>query len=1153
MYASLLLIVLTYGETFNRTQSNYQQPVACTSFPCIINCDETNSCRDTTISCGNSIGGGVCIINLKGTYSGYQSNIFTQSATDITINVDGYECFRYGYILANTVVGAKLYIDVNGPNYSFREIELYAPYGVGSELTIICGTDSTNYDCYDGRIYNDYSTKTSLYSHSIYGFEYTEVSQQLAIIKNNNPSDPLYINYRASVILYCSTGDRGFQNFKYLTRDHGNFTVEGHGKWAFLRSTLRADHTFITNEEYYITVKDTTGDETTSLGSFELYASQNNAHINIIAESAYATTHSDGDSAYFFHLIAHRSDFVLSDLTVVGTATRSLRFSQYNITSNISGNVLFEMTGKGACRDAHIFMNRIDGNLNFAGLSSAGISFYDPTIDILLGVGGNVEFSDYSITGGQGFRRNTAGSHITIGDIGGTLTVSEHSEYGNAFYNQDWIIGSIGRNVILRSYTDNGRSAFGYGTFIIECIHNGYLQMISNSYTSFRDYVFTVNNGINGDVIIIDIGSQGLGFYNSFFNFYGIITGSFSVRDQTINAGRTCESTEWIVDSVLGDMEFVETSQRGSAFLTGKFTIGYVGGNLQFRAEIDNGYQAFDQSIYTIGTVNGDLTMYSNTIGAFSDSTVNIEQINGIGTFIGNAAAGNDFYHTDFSINGSSQIIFNTIGTQAIRDSHNYFGANVGDVILNIQGGTPYALYSSIFDCRGCDSFTLNCVNDADCAGLSVATATLIYCPENNKNNKCMITCDSSAKCDYMYLFTTNGYCNDAKFECTNCTNNIANPFGNGLSRIHCTTNGDNYGTNGNSYCMMKQDALNNYQWDCDDYGGASCSINKCTDSPTLDPTNSPSNNPSKYPTINPTKTPTTRPTVSPTQFGDTKHPTSNPTKTPTKNPTISPSKYPSKYPTNNPTISPTNIPSYTPSNNPSSNPSNFPSTSPTYKPTLSPSNNPSESPIQSDGIAETTINQYEQGKGNTTLDSFGGSQNMFYIIIILGVLLFIVIVILIIVFCRRNKAINKIKKDISIQGIELGNQLQTLQKIKSVSSVGDGETTTTEIAIIPQSPSENGPQLPSENIPGSPSINNNEYENDNELKPIIAAPAQNIVPVIFDNDNALKMWLNNLNLLQYYNTFVEHGFNDQVSSLSEITDDDLKEMVFKKIGHRRE
>ncbi len=45
---------------------------------------------------------------------------------------------------------------------------------------------------------------------------------------------------------------------------------------------------------------------------------------------------------------------------------------------------------------------------------------------------------------------------------------------------------------------------------------------------------------------------------------------------------------------------------------------------------------------------------------------------------------------------------------------------------------------------------------------------------------------------------------------------------------------------------------------------------------------------------------------------------------------------------------------------------------------------------------------------------------------------------------------------------------------------------------------------------------------------------------------------LTDLGLSQYYNVFVEQGFDDQVSSLSEITENDLKEMGIKKIGHRR-
>ncbi len=56
----------------------------------------------------------------------------------------------------------------------------------------------------------------------------------------------------------------------------------------------------------------------------------------------------------------------------------------------------------------------------------------------------------------------------------------------------------------------------------------------------------------------------------------------------------------------------------------------------------------------------------------------------------------------------------------------------------------------------------------------------------------------------------------------------------------------------------------------------------------------------------------------------------------------------------------------------------------------------------------------------------------------------------------------------------------------------------------------------------------------------------------MFGNDNALKLLLFKLGLILYFfNAFVEHGF-DQVASLSEMTENDLKKMGTTKIGHRR-
>ena len=129
---------------------------------------------------------------------------------------------------------------------------IYTPYGKGSEITIICGTDTTMNDCEAMQIYDDYTTKVSLYSHSVYGFLSATVTPQSNITRSTNPNDTLYINYRAPVILYCSTSDRGFQSFQYYGTDHGNWTIESHGSYGFLGATLYADHSFITTEHYYI-------------------------------------------------------------------------------------------------------------------------------------------------------------------------------------------------------------------------------------------------------------------------------------------------------------------------------------------------------------------------------------------------------------------------------------------------------------------------------------------------------------------------------------------------------------------------------------------------------------------------------------------------------------------------------------------------------------------------------------------------------------------------------------------------------------------------------------------------------------------------------------------------------------------------------------
>eukprot|EP00483_Globobulimina_turgida_P003782 UN03788 len=47
-------------------------------------------------------------------------------------------------------------------------------------------------------------------------------------------------------------------------------------------------------------------------------------------------------------------------------------------------------------------------------------------------------------------------------------------------------------------------------------------------------------------------------------------------------------------------------------------------------------------------------------------------------------------------------------------------------------------------------------------------------------------------------------------------------------------------------------------------------------------------------------------------------------------------------------------------------------------------------------------------------------------------------------------------------------------------------------------------------------------------------------------------MWLNNINLMVYYDLFVEHGFADGTSTVFDLNSDDLQEMGITKVAHRK-
>eukprot|EP01084_Bolivina_argentea_P293295 504407_1 len=811
LFLTFTLLIVVQCETINRDISPDYSPITCTSFPCIINCNVASSCRNTNISCPLS-GDGDCFIQFTGSYAAQDSILYTGNAQDIIINCTALNSLRSATIHAYQRRGSKLTINVLGTGDPLEFATIYSPYGENSELNINCGSESIHgeYLCASMKIYDDYSTNVNLRSYSTYGFRATEVRTNLTVIIteiNRNGIDPII---RGSVKLWSSQYDGGFYLFKYWGTNHGNWFIESEGVNGFYESVIYADHSFITNESYTINV--TGSNEAESIGSLNLYAAQNNVNIVLLAKSlrAFQTTGAlifklicnsplnnlvinslsmtaiDSTDGFLQSLITINND--IRDIRVTGEATSISGFDVITISigGTILNNGIFTSDGDYAClSEASIIINKIHGNLEMYNNGARGLGFYDSSVTVTNGVDGNVILYDGSSAESQAFRI----SDITIGNIGGSLSLRSDATTNDAF----------------------SSSVFKFG-------------------------------------------------------------------------------------NVSGNVEFVDNAVIGPSFASTDFEIESVGGNLLFAALVDNGDQAFDSFILNIGTVKGNVYFLCNTYGGFSEATININTIEGIGMFNATASTGYEFYHADFHIQKAPYLLF-YINSPILSyfSSINTFGSGVGkvEIIVNgINNPTDRSLTGSDWDCRNCDEFIVRCYNNCDLGG-----AVDIYCPENNQRDKCQIHCDGNSICDDINLYTTNGYCSDARFYCNDASNNCQ--FQNGGAYCNFGSHTVAYGAT-NFYCNMVQDAQNNNEWICQNSGASNC-VNTCTQRPTTKPTNNPTNDPTIDPTTLPTSIPTTNipsanpvsnepSTNIPTDFPITVNPSLNmQTITPTRQPTIVP------------------------------------------------------------------------------------------------------------------------------------------------------------------------------------------------------------------------------------------------------------------------
>eukprot|EP01084_Bolivina_argentea_P074338 134866_1 len=919
MVSSVLLFIFLYEtlcETIDRSTPQDYSPIMCISFPCIINCNAVDSCRNTNISCPLS-GDGDCHIHLIEDNAARDSTIYTGNAQNIFINCNGPFSLYSATIHAYQRKHSKLTINVLNVFDPLYSSTIYGTYGENSELNIMCGSPTVHGDylCANMIIYDDYSTNVNLRSYSYYGFHSTEVRTNISDIIptiNKNGIDP---TYRGTVRLWTSSFYYGaFYLFKYYGTDHGNWFIESQVQNGFYESVIYADHSFITNESYSINVTGST--EVESIGSLTLYAAQNNVNIVLLGQSlrAFQTTWAlvfklicnspldnlvinslsmtarDSTDAFQASIITINNN--IRNIIITGEATSVSGFDIITISigGTILNNAIFTSNGDHAClSESTIIINKINGNLEMYNNGDRGLAFYDSSITITNGVNGNVLLYDRSTAESKAFQI----SDITIGNIGGDLYVRSDATAANSF-----------------------------------------------------------------------------------------------------------SSTVFKFANISGNAEFIDNAVIGPSFASTSFEIESINGNLLFAALVDNGNQAFDILSINIGTVKGDVYFVCNTYGGFSEGTININTIEGIGMFNGTASGGYEYYSTDFNIQHASYLLFYISSpVLSFYISQNTFGNGVGKVQIivdSVTDGIGRILEGSNWDCRNCDEFSIQCLNYGDCGG-----AVKVYCPENNQRDTCQIHCDSNSQCDDINLFTTNGYCSDARFYCHDPSNMCSFTGGStvcvfGASQVP-------YGSTMYS-CNMIQDTQNNNQWICQNAATSNC-VNTCTKRPTTDPTHDPTSDPTNDPTIIPTLEPTF-----------SRHPTSNPTINPTYEPTTIPTFNPSIQPTN-PTEIPTSIPTF--------NPSIQPTNEPTYIPTVF--------PVQEGGIKSTFEETSSVEEVQSKNESLGTliMDNLLVIVIIIISLLLINCILVIIVYKRKHR---KVRNNVDNINTGLGVEMQKVQSVEVMS-----------------------------------------------------------------------------------------------------------------------
>eukprot|EP01084_Bolivina_argentea_P148036 258904_1 len=184
-----------------------------------------------------------------------------------------------------------------------------------------------------------------------------------------------------------------------------------------------------------------------------------------------------------------------------------------------------------------------------------------------------------------------------------------------------------------------------------------------------------------------------------------------------------------------------------------------------------------------------------------------------------------------------------------------------------------------------------------------------------------------------------------------------------------------------------------------------------------------------------------------------------------------------------------------------------------TYDPTTTaPTSNPTKEGEVGIGTTSDSQDKLIESKKKSFLEE---NQSLFMILIIL-LCVIICLLCLLLYYKKRNR--NK-KQDFKRTEHEI--------ELERVTSVSDN---------IPSSPVGTTPLVSS-----TSNMNTTEQEQNIEI---------NQDP--YSDTNALRMWLDNIDLIQYHDVFINEGFGDHMSALHKLNNDDLKDMGINKIAHRK-